>query len=389
MSNYQSIEPGDLEQYSSFLNRDESVMPKPDFIRSLPRRNWTLCFVSVTIGFISGMLITHDSTFFQRQLDQESVIRDAMQFMTTSIFHQETEVEESAPLLGFPGVTTIQKRPLVYLNRPDAYALLIDSTPGTNAMSLYSSDYFLISSGLDAQINPAYSAAATVASVLNSLRFVKTSPDDGLDIPVDDTYTPFPYATQVDIFNDCTAQHVISHVGGGPGVDGLLTPPYGLNMDQVTNLIQCHLNTTVVNPWKVTATYVDETHMTLGKMRYDIKGALGDPNSRVVVNYDRSAVGQIGGGHWSPIGAYSDKQDAFLLLDVAKYKYPPVWIPTERLFDGLSTLDDCGKWNYPYGQAALSKDERVANSQELYSQTMVKLGCQPQLRGYIVISKSS
>jgi len=106
------------------------------------------------------------------------------------------------------------------------------------------------------------------------------------------------------------------------------------------------------------------------------------------VNFLRSSVGQVGGGHWSPVGSYSDKEDAFLVLDVAKFKYPPVWIPSDRLFDAMSTTDDCGTWNFPDGQDALSKEERLASTPSKDASTMSKLDCKSQLRGYIIITKS-
>ena len=37
---------------------------------------------------------------------------------------------------------------------------------------------------------------------------------------------------------------------------------------------------------------------------------------------------------------------------VSNIQYPPVWIPTERLFDGLATYDSCGQWNFPNGHLA-------------------------------------
>jgi hypothetical protein len=308
---------------------------------------------------------------------------------------------QSGPLLRFPfqGGTT-QPRPIIYLNRPDAYALLIDAIPGgtsgtSPSMSEYSSDFFLISSGLDVQINSAYCGAASSVAILNSLRFLRaTGSDGGVDgvtIPVDPAYTPHLYATQSDIFNQCTETSVISHAGGGgPGVDGILTPPYGLSMPQVAGVLRCHLNTTTTSGigWDVFEQYVDKSHITAGKVRYDLKNALSDPNSRVLVNYDRSSIGQVGGGHWSPVGSYSDKLDAFLILDVGKYKYPPVWIPTERLFDALATYDDCGSWNFPDGQDRLSQEERTAHTTEGYAATLVKLDCEKKLRGYITVTRT-
>jgi len=188
---------------------------------------------------------------------------------------------------------------------------------------------------------------------------------------------------------------VISHTGGGLGVDGILTPPFGLNMGQIANLLRCHLNS---NPdsgggtWSVETNFVDRTHMTSGKVKFILKNALQDPSSRVMVNYDRIVVGQNGGSHWSPLGSYSEKKDAFLILDVAKYQYPPVWIPTEKLFAAMATYDDCGSWNYPNAQNQLTTYERkvaLGFSDEKYPSIYKKLGCKKELRGYIIVTRQT
>jgi len=70
---------------------------------------------------------------------------------------------------------------------------------------------------------------------------------------------------------------------------------------------------------------------------------LNDPQGRVLVNYDRETVGQEGGGHFSPIGAYDEDRDAFLVMDVAKFKYPAAWIAVETLFDSMMKEDACSK----------------------------------------------
>jgi len=95
--------------------------------------------------------------------------------------------------------------------------------------------------------------------------------------------------------------NVIGNTGGGPGIDGILTPPYGLNMEQVAALLQCHLQSTKTADWKVVITYVDKMHQTVGKTKFYLKSALVDSNSRILVNYDRSVLGHYGGGHRSPI----------------------------------------------------------------------------------------
>ena len=53
----------------------------------------------------------------------------------------------------------------------------------------------------------------------------------------------------------------------------------------------------------------------------------------------RKAIGEEIGGHISPLGAYDAKADRFLILDVARYKYPPVWVKTGEIFDAMNTPD--------------------------------------------------
>ena len=59
----------------------------------------------------------------------------------------------------------------------------------------------------------------------------------------------------------------------------------------------------------------------------------------MLVDYERGAVGQVPGGHISPIGAYNADLDLVLVLDVAKCEYPPVWVGVAELFGALNTTD--------------------------------------------------
>ena len=59
----------------------------------------------------------------------------------------------------------------------------------------------------------------------------------------------------------------------------------------------------------------------------------------VIVNYLRRTIGQERGGHISPLAAYDAETDRFLVLDVSRYKYPPVWVKAEDLFAAMNTPD--------------------------------------------------
>ncbi|MEY2680786.1 MAG: hypothetical protein RL661_1017, partial [Pseudomonadota bacterium] len=42
---------------------------------------------------------------------------------------------------------------------------------------------------------------------------------------------------------------------------------------------------------------------------------------------------------FSPVAAYDEARDRFLILDVARYKYPPVWVRSEELYAAMQTYD--------------------------------------------------
>jgi hypothetical protein len=75
------------------------------------------------------------------------------------------------------------------------------------------------------------------------------------------------------------------------------------------------------------------------RLRQVVKDTLADPNKRLVINYTRKAIGQNGDGHISPVGAYDADTDRVLVLDVAKYKYPPVWMTVADLYRAINTID--------------------------------------------------
>src|SRR5512145_1903518 len=59
----------------------------------------------------------------------------------------------------------------------------------------------------------------------------------------------------------------------------------------------------------------------------------------VIVNYLRKAIGQQQDGHISPLAAYDAESDRLLILDVSRYKYPPVWVAASDLFKAMDTVD--------------------------------------------------
>lgn len=65
--------------------------------------------------------------------------------------------------------------------------------------------------------------------------------------------------------------------------------------------------------------------------------ALADPDAFVAVNYHRPTLGQQGTGHISPLAAFHAASDRFLVLDVSRHRYPPVWVRAADLHAALDT----------------------------------------------------
>lgn len=64
----------------------------------------------------------------------------------------------------------------------------------------------------------------------------------------------------------------------------------------------------------------------------------------IIASYSRKVLNQTGDGHYSPIGAYSPTYNQVLVLDVARFKYPPYWVDVQLLYESMQQIDsDTGK----------------------------------------------
>ncbi|CAE8742352.1 unnamed protein product [Polarella glacialis] len=63
------------------------------------------------------------------------------------------------------------------------------------------------------------------------------------------------------------------------------------------------------------------------------------PLKVLVVSYSRKQFGQTGDGHYSPIGGYHAASDKVLVLDVARFKHPPHWVPLVEMWESMRRLD--------------------------------------------------
>ena len=178
---------------------------------------------------------------------------------------------------------------------------------GSNAKQ----DFLPLSMHFVSQQNLAYCGAASMTMVLNALN---------IPAPIDPVYVRFPMFTQNNLFNTKTERVVSADT----------IAQQGMTLDQLGGLL---------------STYPVETHVyhgrdsSLDQFRKLAVENLKQPGNFILVNYLRSSLGQQTSGHISPLAAYDQASDQFLILDVARFKYPPVWVKAELLWRAMNTID--------------------------------------------------
>lgn len=84
-----------------------------------------------------------------------------------------------------------------------------------------------------------------------------------------------------------------------------------------------------------------------------------DRGKVVVVSYDRRGLKQTGSGHFSPVGGFHKSKDLVLILDTARFKLPPHWVPLDVLWEAMKTIDpETGK---PRGYMVLQKAHSLSH----------------------------
>ena len=173
------------------------------------------------------------------------------------------------------------------------------------------SDFAPLSAQFVTQVNPAFCGPATIAMVLNALELPRPPSDATLGLGLFDQDNVFSAAAEA-------AKPRAEVLRGGMTLDdlGAFLGSFGLD---------------------VAVTHAGDS--SLDTFRDTAVAGLNDRDRFVLVNYLRSAIGQEKGGHISPLAAYDADTDRFLVLDVSRYKYPPIWVEAEALFGAMDTPD--------------------------------------------------
>jgi Phytochelatin synthase len=189
----------------------------------------------------------------------------------------------------------------------------LDSPAGQRLLteSRSSQDFVPLSLYFTTQDNLAYCGVASASMVLNALK---------IDRPPLEHHVGFRLFDQKNLFKQEVARMI----------DTRVVARDGMTLDQLGQVLSAY-------PITVRVTHASDTD--LAACRDSLNRAIRDPDTYVVVNYDRGAIGQESAGHISPVAAYHEGTDRYLILDVARYRYPPVWVGAQELWAAMRAVD--------------------------------------------------
>ncbi len=193
---------------------------------------------------------------------------------------------------------------LINFNSPEGERLLLKSKT--------KQDYWPLSIQFVTQNSQAYCGVASIVMVLNAL---------AIPAPVDPKYAPYRVFTQENFFNHEQTRTLI-----GPEV----VARQGMTLDQLGQLLASY---------SVKVKVYHAADSNLDQFRQQLIATLNQTNNFILINYLRKEINQEKGGHISPIAAYNQSSDRVLILDVSRYKYPPVWVKTAELWRAMATQD--------------------------------------------------
>ena len=171
--------------------------------------------------------------------------------------------------------------------------------------------YFPLADNFLTQKTQSYCGVASIVMVLNAL---------GVPAPAVPEYEPYRTFTQDNVLDEQTDKVLPRET----------LAKQGMTLDQIGGIL-------ALEPVKAEVHHASDS--SVEEFRKLASAYLRERGHFVIVNYLRKALGEQKGGHISPLAAYDAKTDRFLVLDVARYKYPPVWVKTADMFAAMNTPD--------------------------------------------------
>ena len=205
--------------------------------------------------------------------------------------------------------------------------------------SSHKADFFPLSNHFISQDNSIFCGPVSSAIVLNALRLGRQEglPRDRSSIADDEMAWLWKGAdpfygkyTPNNVLNERTKTRL--EVLGKPIlIDGDPKSDFGLQLHQLAQVLRSH-------GLAVVTRVVDES-ADPAAIRREIAANLAAGEDFVLVNYARGSLGQEGGGHISPLGAYDEASDSFLIMDVNPNRAPWVWVEAGSLIAAMRTFD--------------------------------------------------
>ena len=216
--------------------------------------------------------------------------------------------------------------------------------------SKYKTDFFKLANHFESQHNKIFCGPTSAAIVLNSLRVR----NGAILLPQDETllsqadlkyliskkWSPFfKRYTQNNIFlnspksRELVLGEILLNEQGEVIINGKGKPKKdrGFQLHQLAELFKAHgLNIKV---------RVVSQNLDTKTIKKEIIQNLRSADDYVIVNYKRSVLKQPGGGHISPLGAYHQPSDSFLVMDVTPNKADWIWVKADLLLDAMRTFD--------------------------------------------------
>ncbi|KAK7108679.1 hypothetical protein V1264_016367 [Littorina saxatilis] len=166
--------------------------------------------------------------------------------------------------------------------------------------------YFRLAAQFRTQDEPAYCGLATLVMVLNALEI-----DPG-------RVWKGPWKWYHEDMLDCC-------------IPTQLVREQGITFDEFSCLADCNYLDT--QPFRVDQSSNEDDFRNL------VKEITLKEDTFLICSYSRRVLGQTGDGHFAPVSGYHPDKDLVLILDTARFKYPPHWIPLSLLFESMKALD--------------------------------------------------
>ncbi|GMR30762.1 hypothetical protein PMAYCL1PPCAC_00957, partial [Pristionchus mayeri] len=106
----------------------------------------------------------------------------------------------------------------------------------------------------------------------------------------------------------------------------------GLTLAQVSCLASCNRLNSELH-------HAREDEDSISTFRQDVIRSVRGDDVVLLASYNRAVLSQTGTGHFSPVAAYHAASDKVLLLDVARFKYPPHWVDLRLFHSAMCSID--------------------------------------------------